>query len=75
MSGFQVLVDLVLHVRHPEIAVIILTRITVPTFPEHALRNGALAYLVKSRTSGDDLDKVIHKALATVPPTRKEVCL
>jgi DNA-binding NarL/FixJ family response regulator len=73
MSGFQVLVELVARVCHPEVAVIILTRIDVKTFPEHALKNGALAYLVKSRTSGDDLDKVILKALAIAPSTRKEL--
>jgi|SRR5690349_20828430 len=72
MSGFEVLADLVLRPRHPEIAVIILTRITIEIFPEHALKNGALAYLIKSHTSGDDLDKVIVKALATVSATRKE---
>jgi DNA-binding NarL/FixJ family response regulator len=72
MSGFQVLLELIPRVCHPEVAVIILTHIDVETFPEHALKNGALAYLVKSRTSGDDLDKVILKALAMVPPTHKE---
>jgi DNA-binding NarL/FixJ family response regulator len=74
MSGFQVLVELVPRVCHPEVAIIILTHIDVETFPEHALKNGALAYLVKSRTSGDDLDKVILKALAIVPPAQKEAC-
>jgi len=65
MSGFQLLPTLIPRICHPEIAVIIVTRLTVETFPEHALKNGALAYLVKSRTSGDDLDKVILRALAT----------
>jgi DNA-binding NarL/FixJ family response regulator len=72
MSGFQLLLGLVPRVLHPEIAVIILTQIDVATFPEHAVKNGALAYMVKSRTSGDDLDKVILKALAIVPPAYKE---
>ena len=70
MSGFQVLLELVPRVSHPEVAVIILTRIDVTTFSKHALKNGAQAYLVKSPTSCDDLDKVIPKALAMVP--RKE---
>jgi CheY-like chemotaxis protein len=73
MSGFHLLLDLVPRVLHPEIAVIILTHIDVATLPEHALKNGALAYLVKTRTSGDDLDKVILKALAVVPPSHKEL--
>jgi hypothetical protein len=55
MFGFHILLDLVPRVRHPEIAVIILTRIIVEGLGELALKNGALAYLVKSRTSGDDL--------------------
>ncbi len=72
-SGFQVLVDLVRRVHHPEVAVIILTRVDIETFPQHALKNGAFAYLVKSRTSGDELDKVIRKAIpAAVPRTRME---
>jgi DNA-binding NarL/FixJ family response regulator len=70
MSGFQVLVDLVRRDRHPRVAIIILTRIDIESFPEHALKNGAIAYLVKSRTSGDQLDEVIRKAVATVPSTR-----
>jgi DNA-binding NarL/FixJ family response regulator len=72
MSGFHVLGALVPRVLRPQIPVIILTGLNIPTLPELALKNGALAYLIKSRTSGDDLDKVIHKALAIVPPTRKE---
>ena len=75
MSGFQVLLELVPRVCHPEVAVIILTRIDIETFPEHALKNGALAYLVKSRISGDDLHSTIHNVLAAVGPTRKERCL
>ena len=70
MSGFQLLPTLIPRICHPEIAVIILTRIDVTTFSKHALKNGAQAYLVKSPASCDDLDKVIPKALATVP--RKE---
>jgi len=75
MSGFQVLLELVPRVCHPEVAVIILTRIDIETFPERALKNGALAYLVKSRISGDDLHSTIHNVLAAVGPTRKERCL
>jgi len=72
MSGFKVLIDLVPRILHPQIAVIILSRLNFQTLAELALLNGAQAYLVKSRISGDDLDKTIHKALATVAPTCKE---
>jgi DNA-binding NarL/FixJ family response regulator len=73
MSGFKVLLTLVEDRLRPEKAVIILSRLNLQTLAELALKNGALAYLVKSRISGDDLDTAIHKALATVGPTRKEL--
>ena len=72
MSGFEVLLKLVLKPRHPEIAFIFLTRLTLSPMRHLALNNGALAYLVKSQSSGDELDSTIHKALASVGPTRKE---
>jgi DNA-binding NarL/FixJ family response regulator len=74
MSGFKVLLDLVPRGLHPQLAVIILSRLNLHALAELAIKNGALAYLVKSRVSGDDLDKVIHQALATVGPTQKEPC-
>jgi DNA-binding NarL/FixJ family response regulator len=73
MSGFQVLLQLVPYARYPEIAVVMLSRLSFPQLAELAIKNGAQAYLVKSRISGDDLDRAIHKALVTVPPTRKEL--
>lgn len=72
MSGFQVLVELVPYARYPEIAVIMLSRLSFPQLAELAIKNGAQTYLVKSHISGDDLDRAIHKALVTVPPTAKE---
>jgi DNA-binding NarL/FixJ family response regulator len=72
MSGFQVLLKLVPTPRHPEIAFIFLTRLTLSPMRQLALNNGAQAYLVKSHSSGDELDSTIHKALASVAPTRKE---
>ena len=72
MSGFKVLIDLVPRILQPQIAVIILSRLNFQTLAELALLNGAQAYLVKSRISGDDLDNTIHKALVSVGPTRKE---
>jgi DNA-binding NarL/FixJ family response regulator len=71
LSGFQVLLDLVPRVQFPEIAVIILSRINLQSLAELARKNGALAYLVKSSVSGDDLDMTIRKALAKVG-SRKE---
>ena len=61
------LVHLIPRVRHPEIAVIMLTRVALSTMREVALKNGAHAYLVKRQTSGDVLDHVIHEAIARVP--------
>ena len=72
MSGFDVLLQLVPKPRHPEIALIFLTRLILAPMKDLALNNGAQAYLVKSHSSGDELDTTIHKALASVAPTRKE---
>jgi DNA-binding NarL/FixJ family response regulator len=73
MSGFDVLLQLVPKPRHPEIALIFLTRLILAPMKDLALNNGAQAYLVKSHSSGDELDTTIHKALASVAPTRKEL--
>jgi DNA-binding NarL/FixJ family response regulator len=73
ISGFEVLLQLVSTPRHPEIAFIFLTRLTLSSMRHLALNNGAQAYLVKSHSSCDDLDRTIHKALASVAPTRKEL--
>ena len=75
MSGFDVLLQVVPKPRHPEIAFIFLTRLILAPMKDLALNNGAQAYLVKSHSSGDELDNTIHKALASVAPTRKESAL
>jgi DNA-binding NarL/FixJ family response regulator len=66
MSGFEVLAKLVPRVWHPEIAVIVLTRLPNPFFLELALKNGAQAALHKTMTSGDILDTTIRNAIGTV---------
>jgi len=66
ISGFEVLLQLVPKPRHPEIAFIFLTRLTLSPMRHLALNNGAQAYLVKSQSSCDELDRTIHKALASV---------
>jgi hypothetical protein len=72
MSGFQLLVNLIPLVRNPTIAVIMLTRLDLPPTDQLAKTNGAYAYLVKSRTTGDQLDVAILKAIANVGPLAKE---
>ena len=66
MSGFEVLLKLVPRVQHPEIPLILLTRLSNPHLLEAAVSNGAQAALHKSMTSGDMLDKAVLKAIATV---------
>lgn len=66
MSGFRVLASLVPRIRHPEIAVIILTRVALSTLRDLALKSGAQAYLIKRQTSGDILNLVIDEAFAKV---------
>jgi CheY-like chemotaxis protein len=72
MSGFEVLLKLVPKPRHPEIAFIFLTRLLLAPMKDFALKNGAQAYLVKSRSFSDDLDVTVHKALVNVALTLKE---
>ena len=71
MSGFEVLAKLVPRAQHPEIAVIVLTRLNNPHLLEVALKNGAQAALYKPMTSGDVLDKTIVKAISRVKNDRK----
>lgn len=74
MSGFEVLSQMVLNPRNPEIAFIFFTRLTLAPMKDLALRNGAHAYLFKARSSGDELASTIDTALANVAFTRTEPC-
>lgn len=66
MSGFEVLARLVPRVRHPEIAVIILTGLPNQFLLDLAIKNGAQAAFFKTMTCGDILDKTILQAISTV---------
>lgn len=72
MSGFEVLIKLVPIAQRPEIPVVVLTRFSNGSLIQVACQNGAFAALYKSPTSGDDLDMVVHKALATIPRDHKK---
>jgi DNA-binding NarL/FixJ family response regulator len=72
MSGFKVLLNAIGDFARQEKAVIVLSRLNLESFRELAMANGAFAYLMKSQASGDDLERTIRKALASVGPTRKE---
>lgn len=71
MSGFEIIVKLVPSVTHPEIAIIVLTDLTLPALAKLALNSGAQAYLQKSRTSGEGLGNAIRKAIAAVGPNKE----
>ena len=73
MPGFGLLIKLVHRPYHPELPVIILSRVDIPPLAQLAKNSGAQAFLVKSHTSGDQLTKVIRKAIATVRATTKEL--
>ena len=70
--GFQLLVDLVPLPNRPKIAVIVLTHMTQRGVWELARQNGAYACFVKQHTTGNDLDKVIQRAMAFVGQIPKE---
>jgi DNA-binding NarL/FixJ family response regulator len=67
MSGFDVLCRLVPIGRRPEVPVIVLTTFTHGPLLKVAGMNGAFAVLQKHTTSGDELDQVVRKAMATIP--------
>jgi DNA-binding NarL/FixJ family response regulator len=73
MPGFGLLIKLVHRPYHPVLPVIILSRVDIPPLAQLAKNSGAQAFLVKSHTSGDQLSKVIRKAIATVGATTKEL--
>jgi DNA-binding NarL/FixJ family response regulator len=66
MSGFDVLVQLVPVARRPEIPVVVLTRFNNQGLLEIAKMNGAFATLQKTTTAGDDLDRILRQAMATI---------
>jgi CheY-like chemotaxis protein len=66
MSGFEVLLRLIPHAQQPEIAVIVLTRLSNLQLLEAAVENGAQAAMVKGITSAEILEKAILKALSTL---------
>ncbi len=66
MSGFEVLAKLVPRAYHPEIAVIILTRLPNPFLLDVAIKNGAQAALQKIVGSGDLLAPSILRAISRV---------
>jgi DNA-binding NarL/FixJ family response regulator len=72
MSGFELLVQVVPRASHPTVAVVILTRASIPALGDIARNNGAQAFLVKRLTAGDELAPVVQKAIAVVGPTRKD---
>lgn len=77
MSAFEVLVKLVPRAQHPEVAVIILTRLPNQHLWDTATKNGAQAVLYKPMTSGDMLFKAIFKAIAKVAKDHKRppICI
>jgi two-component system KDP operon response regulator KdpE len=66
LSGFEVLAKLVPRAYHPEIAVIILTRLPNPFLLDLAIKNGAQVALQKTLGSGDLLAPSILKAISAV---------
>ena len=66
MSGFEVLAKLVPRAYHPEIAVIVLTRLPNQFMLDHALKNGAQFAFQKTVGSGDLLEQSIPKAVSIV---------
>lgn len=73
MSGFQVLIRLNPIVRSLRTPVVALTHFVLPSLADVARRLGAQSYLIKARSSGDDVDRAIQKAIAAVGPSEKRL--
>src|SRR5262245_47235583 len=71
-SGFRLLTDLVHDAREPPVAVVMLTRLSIPGLAQLAKTNGAQACFVKRFTTGDELADVIQSAIAKVGATQKD---
>jgi DNA-binding NarL/FixJ family response regulator len=71
MSGLELLARLVPRAFQPDIAIIVLSRFTLPEMEQIVRTNGGQAYLVKSQLSEKDLTKTINKAIAAVGPRKK----
>ena len=71
MSGFEVLIDVVLSARRPSMAVIMLTRAHMPGLADLAKTNGAQAFFVKRLTAGDELAQAVQTAIARAGPREK----
>ena len=71
-SGFEVLMELIPRASSPKVPVIVLTRIPYRAVWELATQQGAQACLLKTFTSGDDLDRAIQRAVAFVGHMPKE---
>ena len=72
MSGFQLLVDLIPIPKRPNIAIVILTRLSSQLLWDLAKKQGAYACLLKNHTSQENLDRVIQHAVALVGQMPKE---
>ena len=70
MSGFEVLAKLIPRAYHPEIAVVVLTRLPNPFLLDLAIKNGAQVALHKTLGSRDLLAPSILKAISRVQALR-----
>ena len=70
LSGFFTLLEVVPDRERPKIAVIMLTCLVHPVWPELTKQNGAQAWLVKQCTSAEDLHHAIQKAITSVKSLR-----
>ena len=71
-SGFKVLMDLIPLAHRPNVAVVILTRVSSQPLWELAKKNGAYDCFLKKHTAHEDLDKAIQRAVALVGLLPKE---
>lgn len=72
VSPFVILVNSVKRVHSPSMPVVVLTHVPNRYLWELARSNGAYACLWKPQATGDMLAMTILRALAHIPPKKKE---
>ena len=73
MSGFQVLSQMIPNPSQPLVPVVILTSINSQSILEVDKQKGAYVALQKDLTPGDELARVIQKALVAIPGNGRKV--
>ena len=72
-NGLSILLDFVAYAYSPRMAVVVLTTFPLETLCQIAIRNGAQSCWLKDKTSVEELDLAIRRAIAVVGPHKHRI--